>query len=78
MTSFLEIKSKYKFKMIKMMVKHFNMKTKTTNLMTKTLIKATKTFNFNPKRITVTNLLETTLLKRISVKAKRKKINFPL
>lgn len=64
--------------MIKMMVKHFNIKTKTTNLMTKTLIKATKTFNFNPKKITVTNLLETTLPKRILVKAKRKKINFPL
>lgn len=60
-----------------MMVKDFKINRITISLMTKTSIKATKTFNFNPKRIIVTNLLEITLPKRILVKVKRKKISFP-
>lgn len=77
MTSFLEIKFKLKFRMIKMMDKDFKINRKTISLMTKTSMKATKTFNFNPKRTIVTNLLEITLPKRILAKAKRKKISFP-
>lgn len=75
MTWFLVIKLKLKFKMIKM---DFKMNKIITNLMTKTWIKATKTFNFNPKKIIATSLLETIQLKKISGKVKRKKINFLL
>lgn len=76
MTSFWVMKFKFNYRMIRMMVKDSKINKKTMNSMTKIWIKATKTFNFNLKRITVINLSETTRLKKILAKAKRKKINY--
>ena len=61
-----------------MTVKDFKMMKKITNLMTKTWTKVTKTSNFNLKKTIAISLLETILLKKISDKVKRKKINYHL